>query len=813
MPETVQQPSASTTSDDRQPRLKQAIAKAAELLPLPGPITAFAFLNTLQALERLPFDEGMREGARLYGCEPYLSEDRYREKLARGRIRVEDLAAVLIESLGDRDDEWIGSLGTRYELQLAMLQHPLQIGPAEELRWFVAEMDALKRFRHEAPAAVRERFVEETRHWVLRDLRGGTAPKSSPQSPSVAASDDAAPEERMRRALSDLARGFGESSIEHFSEPTRKWEALALSALWRVCYDGVSRFERVEPSAPSPVRCRDELRNATGEDTDPLVNEVLIRFCAAFTDQGLAHWPLPERSGGFYQAFCSLYRRPGGPPNRWLRDLPRELARLDQLGLGPLESIVDSLELLGVADEAWDQVIPASLLALRGWAGMLWHMETRSDRVPLAVGSGTLAEFLAVRLVLERVALAYVASEILGYHGPLDGLRAAARARMGKRQPTSIEQLAFLVFQLAQVRGWTPPALCRMSPKEWSALVAEIEAFSGIERRWMFHQAFERRLRVQTLDALSVHARRGVKRVASPRFQISFCLDAREESFRRHLEETAPDVETFGAAGFYGVAMYYRGAADAHFTALCPIVVKPQHWVVEDVVFTLEETNRRRAKTRRALGTASHQVHVGSRGIAGGALLAAGLGVLASVPLVARVLFPRLTARIRRTALGFVQPPPISRLRLERRSPTAGPTEEQFGYTVEEMAAIGERLLRDIGLTSGFARLVLILGHGSFCLNNPHKSVYDCGACSGSPGGPNGRAMAAILNDRRVRETLADHGLQIPDETVFLGGLHNTAVDSVTFLDLDVLPRSHFDDVERAQAILAEVCRRNAHER
>ena len=38
----------------------------------------------------------------------------------------------------------------------------------------------------------------------------------------------------------------------------------------------------------------------------------------------------------------------------------------------------------------------------------------------------------------------------------------------------------------------------------------------------------------------------------------------------------------------------------------------------------------------------------------------AGLGLLASVPLVARVLFPRLTARIRRTAGQLVGPPPIT---------------------------------------------------------------------------------------------------------------------------------------------------------
>ena len=45
----------------------------------------------------------------------------------RGRIRAEDLKAVLVEDLGDDADFLIGSLGTRYQLRLAMLQFPLRL--------------------------------------------------------------------------------------------------------------------------------------------------------------------------------------------------------------------------------------------------------------------------------------------------------------------------------------------------------------------------------------------------------------------------------------------------------------------------------------------------------------------------------------------------------------------------------------------------------------------------------------------------------------------------------------------------------------
>jgi uncharacterized protein YbcC (UPF0753/DUF2309 family) len=773
------------------------------LLPSQGPITSFVFLNTLQGLEDLPFDEGLKKGARLFGCQPYLPEEHYRLKLAQARIHDNDLATVLDADLKDTGQHKIADLTTRRDLRLAMLLYPLRMGPTADLQWFVEETDALSKVRSDAPVGSRERLIERTRHWVMRDLRRSANQDHSRSSSRL--------EHRVLLTMAALLDQFGANTIETWSDA--KWEEFCLRALWRVCRDGVHAAEPSSQVVYHPVRHRDLVQTVTDVDTDALVHPLLIRFCAAFLDQGFADWPLPEREDGIYKCFLSLYRQSLGPPEAWQHGLAAELNRLSKQQISPLESIAESLDLLGIPDNEAKDFIIATLLALRGWAGMIWQNEIRGDRVALPAQPGSLIEFLAVRLIVERVALAYVANQNPALKGPLASLRDRAREANPATLPNVIDQRAFQLFQLAQLLEWSPAELYRLKKPQWNELVAEVEDFHQVKRRRLFHSAFERRVHVLALDTLALHSRRKPERIKSPRFQLVTCIDAREESFRRHLEENVPDAETFSTAGFFGIPIYYRGAADAHFMPLCPIVVRPQFWVTEEVVLNLEDSSRRRQATRKAIGNASQRIHFGSRSIAAGAILTASLGVLASIPLVARVLFPRLTARLSKQANSFVAPPRVTRLLMDRAEDKPGPGEGQIGFKVEEMANLAERALRDIGLASGFARIIFLLGHGSYCLNNPHRSAYDCGACSGGTGGPNARALASMLNDHRVRKILEERGLSIPTSTYFIGGLHNTCNDSITYADIDLLPASHVHDFLRARGEIDAVCERNAHER
>ncbi len=812
--------SANTAEPEVDPAsILHSVLHAAHLLPAQGPITAFVHHNTLHAFEDLEFDTAVRKGGKVFGCHPYLPEKQYREMLVTGRIRTKDIEAVLHDQLGDRGDDLLGFLGTRFNLYRDILNHHLHDGPTVDLRWVIGDTNALNRFREDAPSEIKEQFLNDTRQWVMRDLRGQSG------------ADDL---EKLDFPVARLFKMFDERCIETWSNKT--WESFVLHLLWQICEEGAcqatkSQSGKSDPTrahgpVDDPIRQRDWLLELTGVDPDELVHETLIPFCAAFLDQGFTSWQLVDREKGFLKSFASVYGQGFELSEPWRRGLAIELSRITAEDESAIESITQSLDELGIGAERLDAFISSSLLALRGFAGMLWQMETRGDRVSHGMPEGTLVEFLAVRLLLDRFAARYVAKNSLSYRGELKQIPRWAEEQLERKNGRDSKpglRNAFRVFELAQLRGWKPRILSRLKPFEWKNLLSDLEQFSGIERRQIYHLAFERKYRNETLDAVCVHSMRTRQRdlrtsslANKPKtdFQILCCIDEREESFRRHLEEISPNFQTFGAAGFFAIPMYYRGAADAHFTPLCPVVIQPDHYVREEVVYSLKQHETKRKRARQTIGTVTHRVHIGSRTLTGGWLGTALLGSLATIPLVTRILFPRLTSQFRGLMGGFVKPPEVTHLHLERLpSERPGPTKEQLGFTVQEMAVSVERLLRDIGSTGNFARVFFICGHGSASLNNPHEAAHDCGACAGGRGGPNARAFSQMANDPRVRQLVAANGITIPEDTIFVGCYHNTCDDSITYYDLDQIPLTHRTEFETAVQALDEARKRDAHER
>jgi uncharacterized protein YbcC (UPF0753/DUF2309 family) len=737
--------------------LARVIDELAELLPAQGPISIFIHHNTLHAFEHLPFEEAVECAADRLGCEPFLPESRYRAKLASGRILAGDVDAVLRDHLGARARSDVAGLGSRLELWRAIVLHGIPTATGRELSWILEETPALARFRTDLPA----------------DARSAAA------------------------AFADVDDRAGE-------------EARAVRRLWDACCDAIARSSPPRPAtAAPPARHRDALHAAFGIDVDAWIHPPLIRFLAGYLDQGLAHWPMPNRSLGIHGCFLELYgSKLSAQCGHWARTLPQIVADDRLANRSALDSVANSLAQLGVGDEEYREFLSAELLALRGWAGIVRQIEGRPDRVPARDLTVTLRGYLAVRLLFERAALAHAARTV-SFDGPLTELRSRLRDRLAPPPgPTTFER-AWPLFHVAQLRGLDASIVERWTDRDVAAVEAELEELDDVPRRRILHQAFERTIRHRLYDALIGHVPQ--PRPEPPAFQAVFCLDEREESFRRHLEEVEPACETFSTAGFFNVAMYHQGVTDAHPRPLCPVAIRPTHYVAEIDPEADRLAGRSRRLQRRAAGFLGYNVHLGSRLPVQGAVLMTAFGWLALVPLVLRVVFPWLSSRWRRVQ---EQSLTASRTRLQLDRVDAPPPIATYsGFTVREMADIVRRVVEDTGLRDRLAPLVLIVGHGSISLNNPHESAHDCGACGGGRGGPNARAFAQMANDARVRRLLAGEGLPLAPGTWFVGAQRNTCNNEVTFFDEDLVPAASRRLFERARESVDEARRREAHER
>ncbi|SPJ24686.1 YbcC family protein [Palleronia abyssalis] len=233
---------------------------------------------------------------------------------------------------------------------------------------------------------------------------------------------------------------------------------------------------------------------------------------------------------------------------------------------------------------------------------------------------------------------------------------------------------------------------------------------------------------------------------APPAIQAAFCIDVRSERLRRALESADPKIGTIGFAGFFGLAVRHHPHASDTVEARAPILVKP---VIETHAVgdgTAETSARVRLRTIRAWGRFKR------------AAVSAFAFVEAAGPIY--------VGKLIRDSLGA-------------RGPSSDGPAPALDLPLDERIAAAEGVLRAMSLTSGFARLVLICGHGATVTNVPHSSALQCGACGGFAGDVNARLLAELLNNEEVRAGLAAKGIAIPRDTSFVAGLHDTVSDDV----------------------------------
>ena len=281
--------------------------------------------------------------------------------------------------------------------------------------------------------------------------------------------------------------------------------------------------------------------------------------------------------------------------------------------------------------------------------------------------------------------------------------------------------------------------------------------------------------------------------------QAAFCIDVRSEVFRRALERQAPRVQTMGFAGFFGLPIEYQPIGSTHARPQLPGLLAARFRVTDSGVtgevaaqreVRLDGDSAWKSFKTSALSTFAFVESLGL--LFGGKLIADSFGFSGSDG----------TERAGLTAAEHA----LRRPRLTAHADGAA-------LALEDRCKLAEGMLRAMSLTRDFARLVVLVGHGSQTRNNPHAAGLDCGACCGQTGEVNARVAAALLNEFEVRAGLSSRGIDIPASTRFLAALHDTTTDHVTLYELDDVPASHTADLRALRGWLDGAAQQARRER
>lgn len=786
-------------------RLRGIIRVAGEVLPHYWPMQSFVHHNPLHGLEELPFDQAVRQGERLFGGRGYLSAEAYRAYMRAGRIRPAHLELAL-EGLAV---EGAVTIGDRPVAHAEVLRACLTHGLGEDARPAAAHDAGLARALAErlagplaaAPDAPSPAPTEESlaRTMTVADLCD-----------RVLGTEVAA---RVNDELVKWCEPFMDEGHATWPMPGREqglylaWRSLA-GREWRAAGIANSRkLIRALPDAPEDAILESLSRLGVPESAwkDYLSLEIAAMpgwagYIKWRSEQHHHPWQLAYPAGlvkylavrlwyerELVAAACRKHLGTDGSLSALLtamRDRPAAAGSAPRRGperaAEQLSALASALEL---SPEAMREADAADLLTLLGWMDAF---ETHARN----------------QVWLE----AFEA----GYHESLLGMLESRVATAAAPAEAPIRPQSQSVYCL-DVR--TEPFRRHLE----AVGDHETFAFAGFFGAAIRYRRWGKDGYVDQVPAV-LHARNEVREVPRsyhehlvPKHLSRARMLKTGHALLRDLKENVvtPYVMVESLGWFYGLPLIGKTLLPRTFHRfaswleglLLPVI--PTSLTVDKLSPT--DVEEMVAAEQRDTIWKALCAEFGQRGLD---------------------LDPHLVEAIRLVALGGAPAPELSRaaealgvslqaledlvasLRKDHGIEARAALRQKerltrTGFTLEEQVATVDTLLRAMGLTRNFARLVLVCAHGSTSENNPYESALDCGACGGNDGSPNARAVAKMANNPKVRERLARAGIEIPTDTLFVAGVLDTTTDEVRLDDLEDVPPAHRKDVARLQEDLA----------
>jgi len=477
-----------------------------------------------------------------------------------------------------------------------------------------------------------------------------------------------------------------------------------------------------------------------------LITQQIGQSCAAWFDREQADWR-PADGIGLYQAWRdSMLADRGLSVLSACRDLHQRIAELPAEPQAALEAAVEHL---GLAAEDLAPWFDCLLLRNLGWAS--WCAYRRWQARLQGEDDQTMLELLAIRAAWEWV---------------VDDRRRDADSRWqawrsawqeGLQQPPSATWQALQLWQRADELAWQEQlqqALC------------------------------------QGVPAASPEA---------PLAKLFFCIDVRSEPLRRALEQSCPELETGGFAGFFGLPIAYTPLGTSATRPQLPGLLAPQLQVSEGSGDVAQDRQLAQVRQERLARQGRWRLFERLPASTFTLVESVGLGYAGA-----------LLGRTYGLTQGVAQPDHSAWRRAEwqRLQP------QLPAMALEQKVDLAERILKAMGLGGAIPALLVLLGHGSQSANNPQAAGLDCGACCGQSGEINARLLAGLLNETEVRAALRDRGLDLPPHCQVLAGLHNTTTDEVRIFGVEALPEALRPSWQRLRTALdsavAEVRRQRA---
>lgn len=478
----------------------------------------------------------------------------------------------------------------------------------------------------------------------------------------------------------------------------------------------------------------------TGSDWNRTILDEISKHCSAHYDQGQSLWSSPWQDLTLYEAWRATVQY---DLNYEMLGVSGFRQLVSQLPQDPWFALVELLKQLNVPHTMWAEFLLCESFAMPGWSAWMNYCQQQAQRE----GSENV-EYPA--LLVMRLAYEVSLAQEIDLH--VNWASYETRLRQDQSQTAAADLTRYALLRATEI-----------------AL-----------RNQMLGNMVNRK------DDRTTRRDSETRQLA----QMVFCIDVRSERIRRNLEASSSRIETFGFAGFFGMPIEMVPLGEEEGTAQVPALASPRFKVYEKVgEYDSSQENEFVEKRSLIRSIRKSWKEFQTSAVSSFSFVEA-TGFLYAFSLIRRAFGIGTATECRYDGLSskdrHLVAPSLDRL-------------AEQDVDLEQLTELAESVLRGIGITDNFARLIVLCGHGSKSENNPLNAGLECGACGGHSGRDNARFAAQLLNQQEIRDSLGERGIDIPDDTLFVPALHNTTTDEIDFPDTRHIPESHSHDLIELQ--------------